>query len=604
MSISVHGKNRTYNNIPIEMMVRYGLFRILNNIDEYIEPMDICPGTILKSDENIRPKSEQSMTIDPKTAIIQWLQNNVVHVDNMYVPKSYDVPTAYYDTVPGFRVSDFQSNTNDRDRYTKFVAMSNQMYGTSTYDVAVWVVCAAKHFSSVRTYLDMAYQWFEYLAIGPTTTDAKLIHPRDMELPGNGKWKYLDSDQYWTEGKIGTLGYTFRNLPLYGWQHPVDNRAGTILNQSVGGAGHGNVRTTDTNWKVNDINIPAVDELYIIWSDYRPVSGESAWTLLSAVTLLQNVIIPIEDQRAITLNGLCNRIVTTMLALEADKEGTGGVLAYSPHRVDVNGTVVDVDWNPFQFSIENMASATAALMAFSTCTYITNTVLKNSAAQFAERIVQRVLDKHIHAPNTIRYNSNIKDKSPILMTGWSIDQGGSFETTSPWKPNEINDPQFAVDCYTWGISIWGERIDKTYGTGCCYELWSTLIKYGGYMNIEKVVCGLGYSFNDIDNVFSAEWTVGGLFAIKTMLVMYANDIIKTGILKQYLADFEKELKTGITKSTTIDGSGLLYCNKKAYQIPFGWIGCAQPALASTGWWLYWLSGQSPWRLDSTFKSVM
>ena len=241
MSISVHGKNHEYNNIPIEMMVRYGLFRILNNIDEYIEPMDICPGTILKSDENIRPKSEQSMTIDPKTVIIQWLQNNVVHVDNMYVPKSYDVPTAYYDTVPGFRVSDFQSNTNDRDRYTKFVAMSNQMYGTSTYDVAVWVVCAAKHFSSVRTYLDMAYQWFEYLAIGPTTTDAKLIHPRDMELPGSGKWKYLDSDQYWTEGKIGTLGYTFRNLPLYGWQHPVDNRAGTILNQSVGGAGYGMV---------------------------------------------------------------------------------------------------------------------------------------------------------------------------------------------------------------------------------------------------------------------------------------------------------------------------------------------------------------------------
>ena len=64
---------------------------LLMNTAEVVPP--------IPTEEIVLPHKEQIVLSPPITReeIITWLCNNVEHVDNMYLPKSFDVVPGYYD---------------------------------------------------------------------------------------------------------------------------------------------------------------------------------------------------------------------------------------------------------------------------------------------------------------------------------------------------------------------------------------------------------------------------------------------------------------------------------------------------------------------------
>lgn len=533
--------------------------------------------------------------------IEHWVLNNNSMANDLQVPLSFDVRPGYFDDIPGYTQKDFDENKNDEDRYNKHIAMFNQQYGTSTYDAAVYTVCVSHHItlgSEEPFYLDNAYRWLRYLSLPvgyPDVESPILINPRHDE-----NWRYLDTPLDWPDHAIGSIGYFFRNVPVSQYQTNTLPLPCTILNASVGGALFGDIRSTRAECEVNTTGLEETDQLYTLWSDYRPVSGENLWTLLATVHLLSRIL---DTDKRETLELLARRIVLTSLALEADKDDDGGVLAYSPQRYKDDGDIdTSVQWNQFQFSVENMCSAAAALYAFGTADGINNTEAKEAqqhAVAFAKRIAVRVRDHHMLQDFT--YTDTIQGQ--IRVDGWSINQGGEFATSSPWSVTEQG-TQLATDCTTWGISVFG-RLFEQEEDGRCFELWQNIKLTCGFTNDDGDFAGLGYSFNQTDNVLSAEWTIGGLFAAQIMLKqLYSDDTQKAETLRNDIAQMEASMLTQITDDTRVGGKALLYCNKRNYMIPFGWLGQANASLASSGWYLMYLDKRNPWRIDGLMDFVM
>lgn len=547
---------------------------------------------------------------------VDFVANNVNTYGDMKIPLGYNVSPSYFQNLPAYSAEKFKTYSI-KERYDRLTAMVNQTIGISTYDASVWAICLCHHQKRDAIYWKTkAIQFLQYLAYasGLPTNEGSLISPREKVTtpsPDTAKaWVYNLTPATTTSLSFETLkvednvGYHFRNLPTNGflvnvpaWTCSVGNKdfaSSSVANQKINPAVYLGCANQPEGYT-------EVSQLSYSHSDYRPVSGENAWVLSASCDVYSNV----SSDTALVLPYLANRLSNTMMMLESNK-GKSGMLFYSPQRNNIDL------WNVYAYSVENMASSIAALVKFSSTKWpptVVASAAQGNALALAGRIGQRILTSHIL--KDFEYDDNNGKK--IKITGFSVNQGGTMvpsvvaervqggvQASSP--VGYTAGTLFAVDCFTWTISVMGDKIDAV-APGRCFELWTNCKKFGGYY--ENNVCmGLGYSFNSDANVHSSEWSIGGLFACQLMLTkLYSKDTSKAAVLRNDIILFEKMLQTQIVSDMNVSGKALLYCNTADYKIPFGWLGQKNPSMASTGWYVFWQQKRNPWRLDGQMDFV-
>ena len=161
--------------------------------------------------------------------------------------------------------------------------------------------------------------------------------------------------------------------------------------------------------------------------------------------------------------------------------------------------------------------------------------------------------------------------------------------------------QFAVDCFTWLISVFGNALEARQA-GLCIGLWDTL-KEQCAVYVDNKFAGFGYSFTE-DGVIFGEWTLGAIFAARSMLNLYSTNATIVSRLQNDINDMNATIISMYTsENLSVSGTGIFYANKY-YVIPFGWMSQRNASMASTTWQIYNLLNFNPFNLDGSLDFVV
>lgn len=305
------------------------------------------------------------------------------------------------------------------------------------------------------------------------------------------------------------------------------------------------------------------------WNDYRPVLGENSWASLLAP--MQVAYLKYGSTKAIPDSDISIRMALTYLPSLMKMMTSVGAVGYAPKNTLNMGKDFGYD-----VSTENNFSLLAGL-----------------------KMLREILTKkgiHLDRMGDVNYLidtiTNYVKASYDPALGY-FRQGGSFDMNSGqfvWA----SEPNFAVDCQTWGMSVVSPLlIDQWFGTGTSRNIWETTKRLGGYHCVSSygnstttkatLSCdGLGFSYNSADQVFSGEWTLGGINMLRIFAKEYNDPSFSLEADRMLNAIKQQLVVYDVIDSVPV--SGVLYANKR-YFIPFGWW--ANPVLStvSTAWTL-------------------
>ena len=526
--------------------------------------------------------------------LLLFVTSNIVITGNINTPLSYNVLPEYFDNLPDYS-HEALSTASDDERYDLIVAKYNQTNGINIYDSALYVTCVSRFLDTTQLY-NNAIKWLTYLAVGESYPLAPvselLISPKPSNL-----YKYRNTGQDWPSSTVGTMGYAFRGLPTRGYSTAVEpymcSVKNTLGNPSATAADVFINPTVYSGCTIQDPNFTQTDELYLFWSDFRPVTGENAWVLMSICHMMNSSMYSaiVHD----VLPSFTTRLVNTISALEMGSNS--GAVFYSPQLYTDNTYTVlaDPGWDTMQFSTENLCSTAAALYA----TSISNTVdsvVRDNASALAQRIAHFVTEKCVKL-DTYTYSDN--KGGDVVVPGPSICQGGRA-TTIDSEP-DADGTKFAVDCFSWAIIVFGNFFEARQ-SGLCMALYQTLRKYAGIFSADGTLNGFGYSI--ADTVISGEWTLGVIAALNVIRQIISpnniSDIINdVKSMNEYL---ESEMYTS-DGGVTCAGKAVYYANMD-YNIPFGWIARKNASLASTAWQIANLKNFNLFSIQGDMKFVM
>jgi len=309
------------------------------------------------------------------------------------------------------------------------------------------------------------------------------------------------------------------------------------------------------------------------WNDYRPVLGENSWANLIAP--LQAAYLKYGTIEAIPPNDFSILMALNFIPALVKMKSTVGGIHYSPHNTiyfpnhDAGGDV----------STENNVSLLSGL-----------------------KMLRYILEhKKIHLDKMADINMLIDSITQYVKDSYDREfgffrQGGSFNVeTNEFEWANI----FAVDCQTWAMSaISPLLIDQWFGVGTSLNIWKTTKRLGGYkyQNATGSCEGLGFSDN-IDQVFSGEWTLGASNMLRIFSNLYNDPSLKAE------ADFMlNNVVNQLTQTDTIDGvqvKGILYASKRHW-IPFGWWANKLLSTVSTGWTVLLEKNYNPLHLGGEY----
>jgi len=315
------------------------------------------------------------------------------------------------------------------------------------------------------------------------------------------------------------------------------------------------------------------------WNDYKPILGENSWSRI--IGPLQVAYITYGSVEAIPADDLSITMATDLLkSLQRMIVPNVGAIYYAPNNVIVSATK-DAG---FDVSTENNISLLGGLKMLR---YIfTVKSIHSDKMQLVNDLIDSITD----------YIKNSYD--PQL--GY-FRQGGSVDPVTNTFSWATGSSLFAVDCQTWAMSVVSPLlIDQWFGAKTSHSIWQTTKKLGGY-NYNLVtdrVDGVGFTVNDVDQVFSGEWTFGAI----NMLRIFANEYADTSFEDEanYL---RQKIQEQLTETVEINKTNCLtvkYSNKR-YFIPFGWWANPLPSVASTGWAVMVDSEFNPFHLGGAYK---
>ena len=543
------------------------------------------------------PKPIVPLPINQLPLLLDFAKNNTISAGNTTVPRSYNVDVDYFGNLPGYEPESFKAYTNAQ-RYDKFTAIFNQENIINIYDSSVWAIALVCAESDNLTSYAQSYSWFKYLAYGtsPENNNFQLMGSKPNE-----KWNFYKNDLKWLDGSIGEIGFGSRGLPIRGYSSQVPPYPCTLLNQTIGGASYGNVVIDPFVYSgcegvigegSNNNPVTIVPTLFYTWSDHRYVLGEAAWTLLAICHLINCSAYRTET----VLPAFAARLVNTFIALECGNQG--GAVYYSPQLYEEKEhvTLKNPGWDQLGFSTENQCSLVASLYAV-TKTAILPQELKTAALGLATRVTNFVVNQCVKL-TVYTYDDN--NGSTIDVQPPSVVQGSALVPlgVAPLANGDL----FAVDCFTWLISIFGNALEARQ-ENLCIDLWRTLKTQCGVV-IDNEFKGFGFSFTTAENVISGEWTLGAIFAARSMLLLYVTNQI---IFNELQSDIKLMNKTIVsmytTKGLSVPGTAVLYANQH-YAIPFGWFAEKNASMASTTWQIFNLTNFNPFNLDGSLSFVV
>jgi len=484
--------------------------------------------------------------------------------DQPRLPLSYYTPAEYYPGIPlDQRVAPSQKATGpervvpcnnqivqpaELDAYTFETEQFITSIGLNIYDGACWSIALAilGEIEEVRAYergitLGGATCQFKDIR-GDKQCEGVIVQGQCQDPDQSGVCGFCYGES--TTEPFATA-WTFRGISDY-WslEHTVDQRCPEL--------GH--------TW---------------IWNDYKPVLGENAWA--NIIGPLQVAYLKYGGIASIPVDDMSLQLALNFLkSLPAMVEPTSQGLYYSPKNTLLNPTT-DLG---FTISVENNVSLLGGLKMLR---YILQT--RNIYPNFLPIVVQLIgnCETFIKAA----YDASL---------GYFRQGGTVVNNVFQWNT------EFAVDCQTWTMSQLGpKRVDSWFGAGTAAGIWNTTKKIGGYHFTvwSGQIDGLGFSENSNDQVFSGEWTGGGV----NMLRIFASELIDPSYMKE-AEHIRNQIEYDLTESNTIAGQpvkAVRYANKR-YFIPFGWWANPLDATAATTWAVFLDSNFNPLHLGGAYNS--
>eukprot|EP01123_Difflugia_compressa_P000736 TRINITY_DN10854_c0_g1_i1.p1 TRINITY_DN10854_c0_g1~~TRINITY_DN10854_c0_g1_i1.p1 ORF type:complete len:531 (-),score=76.73 TRINITY_DN10854_c0_g1_i1:21-1613(-) len=307
-----------------------------------------------------------------------------------------------------------------------------------------------------------------------------------------------------------------------------------------------------------------------IWNDYRPILGENAWAFL--IGPLQVAFIKYGSATSIPDTDISITMGINFLASLPRMVTSVGGVSYSPK----NNMGFQNSDGGFDVSTENNVSLLAGLK-----------MLKYVLVQ-----------KNIHTDQFASLEYLIGNVTNFIKSSYSpslgyFRQGGSYSASTGQFTWHTGSDTFAVDCQTWTISVIGPKtIDGWFGVGTTDMLWSNTKKIGGYnyLNWADSVDGLGFANNSDSQVFSGEWSLGGVNMLRILTQATGNSSYAAE--GSSIRDNVSLQLTNIITVNQIQYTAINYANKR-YWIPFGWWSNPLLSTASTSWAVFIDSNFNP-----------
>jgi hypothetical protein len=360
----------------------------------------------------------------------------------------------------------------------------------------------------------------------------------------------------------------------------------------------------------------------IVWTDWKPVTGENAWAyLLGPLHAAYIHYVVGNTGKCVPFDELAVRNALEILPTFAAMQSQLGAVYYAPSRTLKNDGDEPVD--PHYVSVENNFSLYAGLQVLRATlqaelandTHVTQDDrgrIRNALALIRTMISGGQLPDHRPTAGLLSFFRH------AAWHGSGFVQGGFANDPTlkrPWVP--VLQPR-AVDVNTWGVAALGaDRIDEWFGFGAASRIWSEVKGWGAY-GVGHTLWGVGYSDQDGNGtnpdgtykqgVLSAEWTAGAIVMVRNMIRHYGTgprssvDVASAAQYEQRLREDESAMLDAIQslrldryQSTDFPGKPADYQNlivhasksylyaSRRYRVPFGWYANPIPSTVSTAW---------------------
>jgi hypothetical protein len=356
----------------------------------------------------------------------------------------------------------------------------------------------------------------------------------------------------------------------------------------------------------------------IVWTDWKPVTGENAWAyLLGPLHAAYIHYVVGQKQRCVPFEELAVRNALEMLPTFAAMQSPLGAVYYAPSHTS------DEPVSPHLVSVENNFSLYAGLQVLRATlqaeaandTHLTED--DKGRIRRALELIQTMVDggqlpDHRATAGLLSFFRN------AAWNGSEFVQGGFANDPTlkrPWVP--VLRPR-AVDVNTWGVAALGaNRIDEWFGFGAAYRIWSEVKSWGAY-GVGHTLWGVGYSDQDGNGtnpdgtykqgVLSAEWTAGAIVMVRDMIRHYGRkprpsvDVAGAVRYDRALREDESAMLDAVQslrfdryqrinfpgkpadyQSLIVQASKPYLYASRRYRVPFGWYANPIPSTASTAW---------------------
>ena len=356
----------------------------------------------------------------------------------------------------------------------------------------------------------------------------------------------------------------------------------------------------------------------IVWTDWKPVTGENAWAyLLGPLHAAYIHYVVGKKGKCVPFDELAVRNALEILPTFAAMQSPLGAIYYAPSHTG------DGRDNPYLVSVENNFSLYAGLQVLratlqaeaandTPLTQEDKGRIRSALALIRTMVSGGQLPDHRVTAGLLSFFKN------AAWNGSEFVQGGFANDPAlkrPWVP--VLRPR-AVDVNTWGVAALGaDRIDEWYGFGAAFRIWGEVKSWGAY-GVGHTLWGVGYSDQDGNGtnpdgtykqgVLSAEWTAGAIVMVRNMIRHYSRgsrssvdaagaaryerglredqsamlDAVQTLRFDQYQrTDFPG--KPADYQRLIVQASKPYLYSSRRYLIPFGWYANPIPSTASTAW---------------------
>jgi hypothetical protein len=360
----------------------------------------------------------------------------------------------------------------------------------------------------------------------------------------------------------------------------------------------------------------------IVWTDWKPVTGENAWAyLLGPLHAAYIHYVVGQTGKCVPFEELAVRNALEILPTFAAMQSALGAVYYAPSHTLKNDGDEPVD--PHYVSVENNFSLYAGLQVLRATlqaeltndTHLTQDDRGriHSALALIRTMVSggQLLDHRPTAGLLSFFRNAAWNGSGFVQGGFANDP----TLKRPWVP--VLRPR-AVDVNTWGVAALGaDRIDEWFGFGAASRIWSEVKSWGAY-GVGHTLWGVGYSDQDGNGtnpdgtykqgVLSAEWTAGAIVMVRNMIRHYGRaprssvDVAGAAQYERGLREDESAMLDAVQslrfdryQSTDFPGKPADYQNlivqaskpylyaSRRYRVPFGWYANPIPSTASTAW---------------------